>query len=65
LDDKQIERIIGQASHRWAKDAYTEVLEKIKELELAIKEHKAILKDPERRKSIYREELEQLKKAKF
>ena len=65
LDAGQIERIIGQASHRWAKDAYTDVLEKIKNLEAAIKEHKAILKDPERRKAIYRSELEELKKVKF
>lgn len=65
LDDKQVERIVNQASHRWAKDAYADVLEKIKELEAAIKDHKAVLKDPERRKAIYREELEHLRKVKF
>mgnify|MGYP003352810501 CR=1 FL=1 len=38
---------------------------KIKELEANIKEYKRILKDPEERKSIYRAEVEALKKVKF
>lgn len=65
LDASQVDRITGQPSHRWAKDAYADVLDKIKKLEASIKENKAILKDPERRKAIYREELEALRKAKF
>jgi DNA gyrase/topoisomerase IV subunit A len=65
LDDKRIDRIVNLPAHRWTKDAYADVLAKIKELEANIKDYKAILKDPERRKSIYREELETLKKVKF
>lgn len=65
LDDQQLDRIASLPSYRWVKEAYDQVLLKIKELEASIKEHKAILKDPERRKAIYREELEALKKAKI
>lgn len=65
LDDKQIDRIVNLPAHRWTKDAYASVLQKIKELEANIKEYKRILKDPEARKSLYREEVEALKKVKF
>ena len=65
LDDKRIERIVNLPAHRWTKDAYADVLKRIKELEANIKEYKAILKDPARRKAIYREEVEALKKVKF
>jgi DNA gyrase/topoisomerase IV subunit A len=65
LDSKRIDRIVNLPAHRWTKDAYGDVLAKIKELEANIKEYKAILKDPERRKAIYREELEALKKVRF
>jgi len=65
LDEKRIDRIVNLPAHRWTKDAYADVLAKIKLLEADIKEYKAILKDPERRKAIYREEVEALKKVKF
>lgn len=65
LDSKRIDRIVNLPAHRWTKDAYADVLAKIKALEADIKEYKAILKDPERRKAIYRSEVEALKKVKF
>lgn len=65
LDQKRIDRIVSQPAYRWVKDAYVDVLAKIKELELNIKEYKAILKDPNVRKGIFRDELEALKKVKF
>lgn len=65
LDQKRIDRIVSLPAFRWVKTGYKDVLAKIKELEAQIKEHKAILKDPERRKSIFRDELEALKAAKF
>ena len=65
LDDKRIDRIVNLPAHRWTKDAYADVLAKIKELEAEIKEYKSILKDPAKRKAIYREEVEALKKQKF
>jgi DNA gyrase/topoisomerase IV subunit A len=65
LDDKRIDRIVNLPAHRWTKDAYADVLAKIKDLEANIKEYKRILKDPLERKSIYRAEVEALKKVKF
>jgi DNA gyrase/topoisomerase IV subunit A len=65
LDEPRIERIVNLAAYRWVQDAYADVLAKIKELEASIKEHKKILKDPELRKGIFKDELEALKKAKF
>ena len=65
LDYKQIDRIVNLPAHRWTKDSYTDVLSKIKDLETNIKEYKTILKDPAKRKAIYREEVEALKKQKF
>lgn len=65
LDDKRVDRIVNLPAHRWTKDAYADVLARIKDLEANIKEYKRILKDPEARKSLYREEVEALKKVKF
>ena len=65
LDQKRVDRIVSLPAFRWVKTGYKDVLAKIKELEANIKENKAILKDPERRKGIFRDELEALKKAKF
>lgn len=65
LDDKRIDRIVNLPAHRWTKDAYKQVLEKIKELKANIKEYNRILKDPQARKDLYRGEVEALKKAKF
>lgn len=65
LDDKRIDRIVNLPAHRWTKDAYQQVLDKIKELKANIKEYNRILKDPQVRKDLYREEVEALKKVKF
>lgn len=65
LDDKRVDRIVNLPAHRWTKDAYNDVLARIKELKANIKEYNRILKDPEARKSLYREEVEALKKVKF
>lgn len=65
LDDKRVDRIVNLPAHRWTKDAYNDVLARIKELKANIKEYNRILKDPEARKSLYREEVEALKKAKL
>jgi DNA gyrase/topoisomerase IV subunit A len=65
LDQKRIDRIVSRPAYAWVKEAYADVLEKIKELQANIKEYKSILKDEPRRKQIFRDELEALKKAKF
>lgn len=65
LDDTRIDRIVNLPAHRWVKDGYQTVLDKIKELQANIKNYKEILKSPEKRKEIYKEELENLKKAKI
>lgn len=65
LDDKQIDRLVSFPTYRWAKDGLDHAKLKIKELEASIKEYKAILKSPDRRKDIYREELLALSKQKF
>lgn len=65
LDDKQVDRLVTLPTYRWARDGLDHAKAKIKELEANIKEYKAILKDPERRRSIYLEELQALSKAKF
>jgi DNA gyrase/topoisomerase IV subunit A len=65
LDDAQVDRLVNLPTHRWAIDGYQAAKDKIKILEAAIKEYKAILKSPERRKEIYLEELKELQKAKF
>lgn len=65
LDLARIDRITNLQAYRWVKDAYLDVLAKIKELEASIKENKRIIKDPLARQGLYKEELEALKKAKF
>jgi DNA gyrase/topoisomerase IV subunit A len=65
LDDKRVDRIVNLPAHRWTRDAYGEVLARIKDLESNIKEYKRILKDPLERKAIYRSEVEALKKVKL
>ena len=65
LDDRQVDRLVSLPTYRWAKDGLENAKTKIKDLEANIKEYKAILKDPERRKGIYLEELKALAKAKF
>lgn len=62
LDDSQLDRLSALPSYRWAKDAYQETLDKIKEIKNTIAEYNAILKDPEKIKSIYKKEVQELKK---
>ncbi|WP_162828336.1 hypothetical protein, partial [Escherichia coli] len=57
LDAAQIDKIVSLATYLWAKDYYATVAENIKKLQGNIKEYKAILKDPERIKDIYKTEL--------
>lgn len=61
LDDKQIDKIANLPTYRWAKDFYKEVCNKIKELESNIKWYKSLLKDQNKLKDIYIEELKTLK----
>lgn len=61
LDDTQVDKIVSFPSYRWAKDAYKEVLEKIKSLQDSIKEYKGILGDPEKIKTIFKEEVSSIK----
>ena len=62
LDDNQRDRIASLPSYRWAKDAYTEVLARIAELDKIIAEYQSILADPARMRAIYRTEVSSLKK---
>lgn len=65
LTDEQTERIVVIPSYRWAKDSLKEIKEKIKDIKLQIKEYEEILKDQNKLKNIYKEELKEIKKAKF
>jgi DNA gyrase/topoisomerase IV subunit A len=65
LDGKQMDKIVSVPTYRWALDEYNNVLKKIKDLEESIEIYKNILSDPEKIRSIYREELINLKKLKF
>ncbi len=65
IDDTQLDRAVSLPTYRWTKAFEAEVENRIKELEASIKEYKAILADPEKRRAIYLDELEALKKAKI
>lgn len=62
LDDGQLDRLSALPSYRWAKDAYQETLDKIKELKATIAEYNAILKDKDKMRAIYRKEVQDLRK---
>lgn len=62
LDESQIDRIASMASYRWAKDSHDEVVKKIAELQQTIIEYQTILSDPDKIRSIYRQEVVALKK---
>lgn len=62
LDDDQIDRLSALPSYRWAKDAYQEILDKIKELNAIIAEYNSILADESKMRAIYRKEVMDLKK---
>lgn len=62
LDQKQVDKISSLPTYRWAKDFYQQTVDKIKELEKNIKYYKDLLKHPDKRRAIYREELVELKK---
>ena len=65
IDDSQLDRAVSLPTYRWTKAFEAEVEKRIKELEASIKDYKAILADPEKRRAIYLDELEALKKAKI
>lgn len=64
-DDSHVDRAVSLPTYRWTKEFEAEVGERIKELEAKIKEYKAILADPAKRRAIYMDELDQLKKLKL
>lgn len=65
LDKSQMDRVLNLATYRWTKDFEADVLVKISELAVSIKEYDAILADPSRRRDIYISELEAIKSAKI
>lgn len=62
LDADQKNKIASLPSYRWAKDAYSDVLEEIKKLKDEIKLYSSYLKDKNLIKEIYKQELEDLRK---
>lgn len=65
VDASHVDRVIGLPTYRWTKDFEAEVGRKIAELSTRIKEYNDILADPEKRRDIYFNELEELKKLKL
>ncbi|RYE99882.1 MAG: hypothetical protein EOO77_34895 [Oxalobacteraceae bacterium] len=64
-DDSQIDRAVSLPTYRWTKAFEAEVETKIAEIEARVVEYSAIMADPERRRDIYLDELDALKKAKL
>jgi DNA gyrase/topoisomerase IV subunit A len=62
LDDGQLDRIASLPSYRWARDSYDEIVKNIAELRATIADYSAILSDPAKLRSIYRQEVAALKK---
>jgi len=62
LDNDQLDRLSALPSYRWAKDAYQEIVDKIKELKQTIAEYNSILADETKIRAIYRKEVTELKK---
>ena len=65
LDDKQLDRVVNLPTYRWTKSFEADVLAKIADLDISIKEYEDILASPDRLKAVYHNELEELKKLKF
>lgn len=65
LDDKQLDKIAGLPTYRWCTDYYEEVLAKIKELEAAIQHYAELLSDHSKIRTIYRDEVNNMKKIKW
>jgi DNA gyrase/topoisomerase IV subunit A len=65
LKDEQLEKIVILPSYRWTKEGLQEVEAKIKEIEGNISEYKSILRDENKLKKVYRNELEILRKLKI
>ncbi len=64
ITSEVIDRAIGLATYRWTKEFEQEVEDKIKQLELDLADFIDILDKPQRRKAIFLEEVEALKKLK-
>lgn len=62
ITEEQIERIVTLASYRWAKESYQTACDRIAALTKEIDEYSSILKDTKRMRSIYRQEVELLRK---
>jgi DNA gyrase/topoisomerase IV subunit A len=62
LDDDQIDRIASLPSYRWAKDTYADVVAKIADVTKTIASHQTILADPALQRSLYKREVQALKK---
>jgi DNA gyrase/topoisomerase IV subunit A len=62
IDSNQKDRIAALPSYRWAKDAYDEVIAKIAEIESTISGYQQILSDPAKIRSIYKQEVQLLRK---
>lgn len=64
IDAQQLDRIVGLPTYRWTQDFSEEVKRKILALDSEIIEYSAILASDDRRREIYMNELEELKKIK-
>lgn len=65
LDDSQMDRIVSLPTYRWNKEFEASVDEQINKARAEIADYEDILSKPERLKSIYNGELEELKKLKL
>ncbi len=61
LDDSQVDKIASFPSYRWAKDAYEDAKQKIKQLQDDTKLYKDLLDHPDKIKAIFRDEVSALK----
>jgi DNA gyrase/topoisomerase IV subunit A len=64
LDDDQLDRMANFATYRWTKEGLQEAQARVRELEDAVAEWKSILKDDEKRRGIFRDEVRALRKLK-
>lgn len=65
ITDEQIDKIVSLPSYRWAEDYILEIDQNISNLTSELSLYREILADPSVRKSIYLEELKELRNLKF